>query len=56
MKNMKSILKLIKYTNFKWKVYADIKVINMLNGFQGALTLSFFLCMWNSGVTDKYYI
>lgn len=55
--NMKSILDLIKYKDFKWKVCADLKVIAMLLGLQGGFTKHCcFLCMWDSRATDKHYL
>lgn len=55
--NMESILNLIKYKDFKWKVCADLKVIAMLVGLQGGFTkYCCFLCMWDSRATESHYL
>lgn len=55
--NIKSILDVIKYKDFQWKVCADLKVIAMLLGLQGGFTkYCCFLCMWDSRATDKHYL
>lgn len=54
--NMKSILDLIKYKDFNWKICADLKVIAILLGLQGGFTkYCCFLCMWDSRATGNHY-
>ncbi|KAL0829765.1 hypothetical protein ABMA28_003252 [Loxostege sticticalis] len=54
--NIKSILDLIKYKDFRWKVCADLKVVAILLGLQGGFTkYCCFLCLWDSRATAKHY-
>lgn len=46
---MKTILELIQYNNFKFKIVADFKVIAILMGLQSGYTkFCCFLCLWDS--------
>lgn len=54
--NIKLLLDLIKYQNFKWKVCTDLKVIAILVGLQAGYTkYNCFLCMWDSRAKDQHY-
>lgn len=53
---MKSILNLIKYKDYSWKVCADLKVIAILLALQSGFTkYCCFHFMWDSRATAKHY-
>lgn len=54
---MKSILDLIQYHKFKFKIVADLKVIALLMGLQSGYTkYPCFLCLWDSRTRDQHYV
>lgn len=53
---MKSILELIQYKKFNFKIVADFKVIAVLMGLQsGYTTHCCFLCLWDSRAYSEHY-
>lgn len=53
---MVDILKGIKYSDFKWKICADLKVVAILMGMQGGYTkYCCFLCRWDSRAKIDHY-
>ncbi|XP_076043843.1 uncharacterized protein LOC143026937 [Oratosquilla oratoria] len=55
--NMHVLLNAIKYTNYRWKICGDLKVIGMLMGMQSGFTkYCYFLCLWDSRATAKHYV
>lgn len=54
---MEKILDLIKYSEYKWKICADLKVVAILQGLQGGYTkFCCFLCEWDSRLRAQHYI
>lgn len=53
--NMVEILKLIKYQQYRWKVIADFKLINILTGLGPAQSkFPCYLCLWDKNAEDRY--
>ena len=51
------LLNAVKYSDYKWKVCGDLKVIGILMGMQGGFTKQCcFLCLWDSRATAEYYV
>ena len=51
------LLNAIKYSNYKWKICGDLKVIGILMGMQGRFTKHCcFLCLWDSRATAEHYV
>ncbi|CAN2390955.1 hypothetical protein PRIEUP_LOCUS992 [Pristimantis euphronides] len=54
--SMELILKMIKYSEHKWKICADLKVVALLLGLQLGYTKHMcFLCLWNSRDDKNHY-
>jgi len=54
---MKLLLGKIKYDEFKWKLYDDLKVVALLLGMQLRYTKSCcFLCEWDSRDKKNHYV
>jgi len=55
-KNVKHLLSSIKYTEYKWDICGDFKMIGFLLGLQGGYTKhSCFLCLWDSRADREHY-
>ena len=55
--SMKLLLGKIKYDEFKWKLYGDLKVVALLLGMQLGYTKYYcFLCDWNSRDKKNHYV
>lgn len=53
---MATLLTLLKYEEYNWKICSDLKVVAMLCGLQGGYTkYCCFLCLWDSRARDKHY-
>lgn len=56
-KNVKLLLDKIKYSNYKWDVCGDFKMLAFFLGLQGGYTkYSCFLCLWDSRADSEHYI
>ncbi|XP_076803578.1 uncharacterized protein LOC143447386 [Clavelina lepadiformis] len=54
--NVKQLLIKISYTQFKWYVCGDFKMLGVLLGLQGGYTkYSCFLYLWNSKADGEHY-
>ena len=54
--SMDKILCLIKYSEYKWNICGDLKVIGLLLGLQTGYTKhQCFLCLWNSRDDEHHY-
>lgn len=54
--DFKKILKWIKYDQYKWRIVADYKVINILMGLkQGNAKFPCFLCLWDRTAKINHY-
>jgi hypothetical protein len=54
--DMKTLLSAIKYTEHKWLVCGDLKMIAILLGLQGGYTKHpCFLCLWDSRADDLHF-
>ncbi|XP_053968164.1 uncharacterized protein LOC128869618 [Anastrepha ludens] len=54
--NMKVLLDCINYSNYKWQICADLKVVAIVLGLQTGYTkFCCFLCEWDSRARDKHY-
>jgi hypothetical protein len=54
--SMKNILSCIRYSEHKWIICADLKVVALLLGMQLGFTKnSCFLCLWDSRARDQHY-
>ncbi|CAK8675311.1 unnamed protein product [Clavelina lepadiformis] len=54
--NVKQLLIKINYTQFKWYVCGDFKMLGILLGLQGGYSkYSCFLCLWNSRADGEHY-
>lgn len=55
-KSLKICLKAIKYSNHKWLICGDLKVLGMLLGQQSGFTKTpCYLCLWDSRDREKHY-
>ena len=51
------LLNAIKYSDYKWKICGDLKVIGILMGMQGGFTKHCcFLCLWDSRTIAEHYV
>ena len=56
-KSIEILLNAIKYSDYKWKIYGDLKVIGILMGMQGGITKHCcFICLWDSHTIAEHYI
>ena len=56
-RSIETLLNAIKYSNYKWKICGDLKVIGILMGMQGGFTKHCcFLCLWDSHDTAEHYV
>ena len=54
---MKSILQLVRYDTFQWRVCSDLKVVGLLTGMQGGYgKYTCFICLWDSRAKHGHYI
>lgn len=54
--SMKLIIDCVQYSSHKWKICADIKVINILVGLQSGYTRNMcYLCLWNTRYKGDQY-
>ncbi|ESN97698.1 hypothetical protein HELRODRAFT_177753 [Helobdella robusta] len=55
--SMKTLLKVIKYTDHNWNISGDLKVVALLLGMQLGYTKHMcFLCLWNSRDDANHYL
>jgi hypothetical protein len=55
--NMAKLLVKIKYSDYKWRICGDLKVIAILMGMQTGYTkFCCFLCEWDSRNRDEHYM
>ncbi|ESO03076.1 hypothetical protein HELRODRAFT_173956 [Helobdella robusta] len=55
--SMKTLLKVIKYTDHNWDISGDLKVVALLLGMQLGYTKHMgFLCLWNSRDDANHYL
>ena len=53
---MKSILQLVLYNTFQWRVCLDLKVVGLLTGMQGGyVKYTCFICLWDSRAKQEHY-
>ncbi|MEL7005851.1 MAG: hypothetical protein AAFN93_24445 [Bacteroidota bacterium] len=54
--NVKRLLEMVNYDEFKWDVCGDFKMLAFLLGLQGGYTkYSCFLCLWDSRADHEHY-
>ena len=54
---MKSILQLVCYDTFQWRVCSDLKVVGLLTGMQGGyVKYTCFICLWDSCAKHEHFI
>ena len=54
---MKSILQLVRYDTFQWRVFSDLKVVGLLTDMQGGyVKYTCFICLWDSRAKHEHYI
>lgn len=54
--NMKLILEVINYNQYKWKICCDLKVVALLTGVkQGFTKHQCFLCVWEGRKKEHHY-
>ncbi|XP_076804583.1 uncharacterized protein LOC143448650 [Clavelina lepadiformis] len=54
--DMKFLLKSLQYSQHKWKICGDLKMISILLGLQAGYTKHpCFLCLWDSRADDRHY-
>ena len=54
--NVKFVLDLIKYNEYKWLVCEDFKIIGFLKGLQDSYTKhSYYICLWDSRADSVHY-
>lgn len=54
--NVKKILDLIKYKDYKWEVIGDFKMVAFFMGLQGGWTkYPCYLCLWDSRASRVHY-
>ena len=53
---VETILRLIEYNKYQWKVGGDLKIVGMLTGMQKGYTkFCCFLCLWDSRDRENHY-
>ena len=56
-RSIEILLNAIKYSDYKWKICGDLKVIGILMGMQGGFNKHCcFLCLWDSRAAAEHYV
>ena len=54
--NVKTLLDKLKYSEYKWELIGDFKMVGFLMGLQGGFTkFPCYLCLWDSRDTSSHY-
>lgn len=55
--NMRILLQKINYSQYKWQICGDVKVIGIMMGLQGGFTkYCCFLCLWDSRAVNEHFV